>query len=373
MRIVGISAILSVALAVSGCAAAAKPPVASEAAAAEATTPLASQTAAGGAKPLFVSNEMITLRIEAPFADLIREAPNSKTPFPATLILEGGARETHAIMLSPRGKSRRNTEICSFPPLRVAFDEKPGDASLFDGQKRLKLVTHCRRTSTFQQYLLLEYNAYRLLNIMTPASLRVRLAEIEYVDSVKGKTVVTRKGFFIEDTDDTAKRNGVKEIDIDDITVSQLDPMAAARYALFQYMIGNLDWSMHNAIADDDCCHNTKLIGGRTEPLSALTPVPYDFDHSGLVDTPYAAVPVSVPVRSVRTRRYRGFCAHNEAAILAASTLLAKRHEVEAVFDETPGLKSSTARKAKRFLNKFFGDIKDRETIEKRLLKYCRE
>ena len=40
------------------------------------------------------------------------------------------------------GISRRTTEACEFPPLRIEFKEKPGADSLFKGQKELKLATH---------------------------------------------------------------------------------------------------------------------------------------------------------------------------------------------------------------------------------------
>jgi len=324
-------------------------------------------------KPLFADDDVISLRIEAPFGDLIRSAPKAKTAFTATLALKGAASEQHTISLSPRGRSRRQSDICKFPPLRVAFDVKPEDGSLFDGQKGLKLVTHCRRSNSYQQYILNEYNAYRLFNLMTPESLRVRMAEIDYVDSRNGKLLFTKSAFFIEDTDDAAKRNQVKEIDVKEVSVLQLDPKAAAYYALFQYMVSNYDWSMYRSISDDDCCHNTKLIGKRDEPLSALVPVPYDFDHSGLVDAPYAVVPENVPVRNVRNRRYRGFCSHNEKVIAAAAEILNNRTAFEAVIENTPRMKGRLKKKSKQFLEGFFDNIKDRETVEKKLLKTCRD
>ena len=331
-----------------------------------------SDVSAGESKPLFADDEVIALKIEAPFSDLIKAAPKSKDVFPARLTLKDDAAEQHMISLSPRGRSRRQSDICKFPPLRVVFDEKPADSSLFDGQKGLKLVTHCRRSSSYLQYTLNEYNAYRLFNLMTPQSLKVRLAKIEYVDSKNGKVIAEKTAFFIEDTDDAAKRNDVKEIDVKEVSVAQLDPAAAARYALFQYMISNYDWSMYRSTSGDDCCHNTKLIGSRDEPLTGLMPVPYDFDHSGLVDSPYSVVPDNLPVRNVRTRHYRGFCAHNEQAITAAAEIFGNRSAFDAAIDTTPEMKDGWKEKSKRFLERFFEDIEDRETVEKRLLKTCR-
>ncbi|MHA7871128.1 MAG: hypothetical protein ACX939_02140 [Hyphococcus sp.] len=324
-------------------------------------------------KPLFQDDSMLKLRIEAPFRDLVRKAATSTDPYPATLTVEGAALEQLAIELAARGNSRRNRNLCNFPPLRVIFGEKPGDASLFDGQKRLKLVTHCKNSNTFQQYYLLEYTAYKLLNVITPESLKVRLAEIDYVDTDNGKTIATRIGFFIEDTDDAAKRTGMVEIDLPDIDVDQLDAAAAGQYALFQYMIGNLDWSMHNGPDGDDCCHNTKLMGADKTATSGFIPVPYDFDYSGLVNTPYAAPPESVRVRSVRTRRYRGFCRHNADARNALQRIKRERESFYEAIAAVPGLSERSKNSAAGYLDAFFDDIETDEDVEKRLFKHCRD
>lgn len=325
------------------------------------------------AKPLFADDSTINVQLRAPFRDLIRNAPDATDAYPATLaLLNEAGGEVHAIDLSARGNSRRDTNVCKFPPLRVAFSEKPDDNSLFKGQKRLKLVTHCQRSKNYQQYYLLEYAAYKLFNVITPHSLHVRLANIDYIDVDSGKILYSRTGFFIEDTDDAAKRNGVKEIDVADIVVEQLDNSAAARFALFQYMIGNLDWSMHNSIAGDDCCHNAKLIGDRSEQLGNLIPVPYDFDYSGLVDAPYAVPPASVSVRSVRIRRYRGFCKHNTEARSAAAAIVEKREEIYGVLTGVPTLSNSRKNKSLRYLDDFFRDISDEERLERQLLGKCR-
>lgn len=324
-------------------------------------------------KPLFRDDSVLKIRIEAPFKDLTRKAARSTDPYPATLILEGDAPEQLAFTLSARGKSRRNRNLCAFPPLRVSFDEKPDAPSIFDGQKRLKLVTHCRSSSSYQQYYLLEYTAYKLSNALTPYSLKVRMAEIDYVEADTGKVVASKFGFFIEDTDDAAKRNDMKEIDTPDIDVVQLAPVAAARYALFQYMIGNLDWSMHNGPDGNDCCHNTKLIGATAESQSDLIPLAYDFDYSGLVDAPYAVAPEELRISSVRTRRYRGFCTHNDETRAQAALIRENRQAFYDAVKAIPALSDRNQRSTEKYLDKFFDDIESDERLEKRLLSACRD
>ena len=86
-------------------------------------------------------------------------------------------------------------------------------------------------------------------------------------------------------------------------------------------------------------------------------PVPYDFDFAGMVDAPYATPPAAIPLSSVRVRRYRGYCRHNDAAITAAGELVAKRAQLLAVLEATPGLEAEPKRKAAAYLNTGFDQL----------------
>jgi len=321
--------------------------------------------------PLFAASEPIRLTISGPMRTIARNAERSTDPHEATLTLHGDAQEVHPIRLSARGVSRRRRDICTFPPLRIEFRERPGAASLFRGQRRIKLVTHCQSPESFQQLTLLEYSAYRLFNILTPLSFRVRLAEIEYFDPGASSAATSRLGFLIEDVDDAAERNGLAEATVGDrIGVAQLSAREAGRYAVFQYMIGNLDWALNAGPAGEGCCHNTRLAGAGENATAGLIPLPYDFDHSGLVDAPYATPPEGVSVRSVRVRRYRGFCVHNQAARAAVAETLAARQALLGAFDEIPRLEERTRRRASAYLRDYF-DAADSEAEVARWLGDC--
>jgi hypothetical protein len=327
---------------------------------------------AGEATPLFSDDAAIDIKLIGPIKEITRTAAKSTDSHPATLELVGASAETHAIELSARGLSRRERKVCQFPPLRVRFVEKPGDESLFRKQGTLKLVTHCRSAASFQQYTLLEYTAYRLLNALTPASFRVRLANVEYIDEKTGKRIAARIGFFIEDVDDVAKRVDMKEVERPQIEIAQLDPEAAATAILYQYMIGNLDWDVLYGPPGESCCHNGKMIGARADAETALVPAPYDFDYSGFVDAPYATPPEGFSISSVRTRVYRGFCRHNDETAAAAARFRGLKAKLVATLDGTPGLANRTRSKAARYLGGFFDIIEDAGTVETKLLGKCR-
>ena len=141
--------------------------------------------------------------------------------------------------------SRRTGGICDFPPLRVEFAQPPAATSLFAGQRRLKLVTHCRSSAGFQQHLLLEYSAYRMFNQLTPLSFRVRLATVDYAEP-SGKVSTTPLGLLHRGSGRCrqAQRRLARRGSATASSPPSSSRAQAARVALFEYMIGNLDWSM---------------------------------------------------------------------------------------------------------------------------------
>jgi hypothetical protein len=253
----------------------------------------------------------------------------------------------------------------------VQFPSPPPPNSLFAGQKSLKLVTHCRSSESFQQYVLLEYATYRMLNVLSPVSFRVRLASIDYTDE-SGRPIVSRYGFFIEDLRDVAKRNGMQQANLPElIPVTALEPQHAALYAMFQDMIANHDWSMRAGPKGKKCCHNAEMIAPAKGVAANVIPIPYDFDFSGLVNTPYATPPDALHISSVRQRQYRGYCIHNAQAIAVAAAMRQERPAMLQVLDSTPGLEPKTIQNATAYLDGFFNMIASYQAVQQNVLKTC--
>jgi hypothetical protein len=321
----------------------------------------AGMASAKGPTPLFAANDVLRITFKGP----VNSA--SDKPLPGTLSL---GSETLPITFTERGITRRSSDVCPFAPLRVIFTQPPPETSQFAKQKKLKLVTHCRSGADFQQFVLLEYAAYKMYNRITPVSFNARLAMIDYV-SDSGKPIATRYGFFIEDTDDMAKRNNLAEPKTPDrVPTSILSPYFAARYAMFQHMIGNHDWSMRAGPSGEGCCHNGKLVGP-VAGTQQLAPVPYDFDFSGMVGTPYATPPAQLPIDNVRVRFYRGYCAHNLEALKAAAEMRAAKGDLLATLASTPGLEERARVRATTYLERFFADIATDQSTNAKVLKSC--
>ena len=316
---------------------------------------------------LFQDSSTLTIDINGPLKDIVRRASRSTDPREATLVANG---ETHRINLSARGVSRRQRASCFFPPLRVKFLEKPAKTSLFAKQGSLKLVTHCKDNDRFEQIAMREYATYRIYNLFTTESLKTRLVRVRYMDGQK--PYAERFGFFIEDIDDAARRLGGKEIDVPRVSASSFNRAAAARYSLFQYMIGNTDWAMMAGPAGSDCCHNSKLVGANKAARSNLIPVPYDFDSAGLVNAPYAQPSERVPIKTVRQRYYRGFCSLNPEVKQVAATFLQKRDAIAAEIGSLEGLADSSRKQMLGYINGFYKQLEKPQALDKRILKTCR-
>jgi hypothetical protein len=325
----------------------------------------AAPAAAQVAKPLFASDAPIHLTIRGPMRTLT--GTRSSDARPAVIATDAG--ETLPVTLAVRGITRRQQEICDFPPLKVEFARPPTATSLFAGQHKLKLVTHCKNQTSFQQKVLLEYAAYRMFNQLSPRSFRVRLANIDY-QTDDGRPVVSRIGFFIEDLGDVARRNGMRQTHAAErISAFWLNPTDAARYALFQDMIANHDWDMKAGPQGEECCHNAKLIGPGAP--GSVVPIPYDFDFSGLVDAPYSSPPDVLNLSSVRDRLYRGYCIHNGQALAVAAQMRAAQPQLFATLASTPGLDPGTIASAERYLGGFFAMIATDRDVQTRVLRSC--
>jgi hypothetical protein len=327
---------------------------------------------------LFADEAPLRIVIIAPFPALVRSAPNSTKAYPATLSVTDGEGPALGvpIQLSARGHFRRTADACVFPPLLLRFDKATAHGTLFQGQHKLKLTTYCRPPADYEQRIVLEYLAYRLYNLMTPVSFRVRAAEITYRASERDAGV-TRFGFLTEDPDDLAERNDRIYLvaATHQVTVRQLDAHAAARAALFEYMIGNLDWDFLAAPAGADCCHNSRLIAGRgatPATASGVAPAPYDFDFSGFVDAPYAGPPPGLPIDRLTDRFYRGYCASNGEVASVVQEYGVRRADMIALINGEPRLTPAFRTKAVRFMDGFFTLLNDPARVQREILRHCR-
>ncbi|MEZ5463493.1 hypothetical protein [Dokdonella sp.] len=311
----------------------------------------------------------MVVTIRAPWRELARK--KDETRYPATLAYVDAAGQTRWLNLTVerRGITRQN--VCSFPPLKLRFDKKGIKGTPFRGSASLKLVTHCGSGGRWAPYPVIELLAYRINNLLTDYSFRVRPLAITYVDSRNESADGPRFGFLIEDDDDLARRNDLERLDVARPRVAQLDPRGTSRFALFQYMIGNTDWSVLSGPSGNRCCHNTVLIGSKSEPT--IQAVPYDFDSAGLVDAHYAAPSEKLPISKVSERIYRGFCEFNPELDELRIEFLEKEAAILDLVRNQGQLEPRSRQKVLDYLAEFFGIMRDPAAFEENIRAKCRK
>jgi hypothetical protein len=323
-----------------------------------------------GPAPLFASRVPLSVTIEAPLTTLMRERPEDEY-LDAAFSFTGDDGIEHALDLKirVRGKFRLQEDICEFAPIRLNFKKKQLAGTVFAGQDKLKLVTHCQSGKTkYEPLVFREYVAYRILQVMTDVSFGVRLLKIDYVDTDRDKSM-TKYGFVIEDDDDVAERLGMETVKISHVRHADLEPRQENLVNVFQYLVGNTDFSLVKAVAEDDCCHNAVLLSVSDGP--PYMPVPYDFDFTGIVNAPYAAPNPRFKLRGVRQRLYRGQCRNNALLADTFDHFMEKKTAIYATVDEIGMLEQKHRSYIIRYLDSFFEDITEPKTINRRFIDKC--
>lgn len=315
--------------------------------------------AVADASPLFDGNAVLDVELRGPLRATLRDDRNrAERPF----ILTVDATELD-VMARVRGNSR--VETCRFPPLRLRFANPPD--TVFAGQGSLKLVTHCGRDSSYEINVLEEYAAYRIVELLVPSAVRVRLLRMRYVDTeTRGKKPLERFAFVLEPQERMAQRVGGQLAGLKGVVLDRLDRQQIASVFVAQYVIGNTDYSLVTARGADACCHNGILV----EAQDQLHYVPYDFDRANLVDPSYARTTVSEGRRD-RARRYAGYCMDGLDLQAAIRRAYDARERIYAEIAAVERVSGRDLRKATGFLDGFFREAEDPEELSARFEKSC--
>jgi hypothetical protein len=221
---------------------------------------------------------------------------DKKYPAVLTFLDKKGVLQSWKIEVAARGVFRRYN-CPEMPPIKLNFkksDLKEKGLSKFDD---FKIVTHCLEDPFIAKAVVLkEYLAYKYYNLITKNSFRVQLLNINYIDAKTG-LIRIHYGFIIEDFALLRDRVGAEKCKNPlGIAKKDINREEYRKMALFQYMIGNTDWSLGQV-------RNIKimLLEGK------YVVIPYDFDFAGLVLAPYARVNADYGLTSLRERVYLGF------------------------------------------------------------------
>ena len=317
------------------------------------------------AAPLFASDEPLALTLRTDI-QWLRDERSDEEEVAGTVTLTGadGTEIVLPVDVRTRGEFRRMKRNCNFPPLRLNFPKSEMEGTVFEGQDKLKLVSPCHDSrDSYQDYVHYEYLAYRLYNLLTPLSNRVRLVEITFEDIEGDYDSRTKYGFLIEADEEMAARNRGTIEDVGELNPGQTVHEYGTMVSLFQYMIGNTDWSSFQF-------HNVKLV--HTEDGGYYT-VAYDFDFSGAVDARYAAPDASLPISDVRDRLFWGFCFRQVQDYAHwAEFFNERRQDITDLYMSYELLEEGDREDALKYYDDFWEVLEDERDYRREIIERCR-
>ena len=143
--------------------------------------------------------------IETYWSKLINQKNKEGRIYPAQFKCKLGDSITvsEPVSLVVRGHARR--AYCYLPPVKLTFQKT--STSVMHPLKSIKLVNVCKPNSLYEQYLYKEFLCYKIYNLLTDKSFRVRMVNVDYKDSSGNKSVFVEHAFLTEDEKDMAKRS----------------------------------------------------------------------------------------------------------------------------------------------------------------------
>jgi hypothetical protein len=266
------------------------------------------------------------------------------------------------VQVKTRGNFRLVEDVCEFPPLSIDFRARHLRGTLFDGQNTFKVVTHCQQDPAYQHFVILEYLAYRLYELLTPKSFRTRLAKVTYADVSETLEPATHYAFLIEDIDDVAIRHRTVEVEFDGFHALLADDFEMGVLDVFQFMIGNTDWSTLLS-------QNVKFI---QDLEGNTTVIPFDFDWSGVVAPPYAYPAPDVPISSVRERYYMGVCRVGDHLSPVFDYFVEKKDEIYDLYRNEQALGQEQLQQVLAYFDEFYEIITDERLAQIHIRDACK-
>ncbi len=314
---------------------------------------------------LFTDDAPLELIVKLDLKKFQKEKADSKY-HPAELIayLDDSLILKKQVRMKSRGIFRK--DHCSVPPYWLNLRREKDKSDSININEKYKVVCHCNYSSVYEEYLLKEYLAYRIYNILTEYSFRVRLVRFTYVDTGRKNKTYQRWGFIIETADLLAERlNGV-QLKLNSIGMYYTDNQITNLLCIYAYLMGNTDWSIAGR-------HNIKLIKIMDDSKPALIPIPYDFDYTGFVNTSYAIPADGTGIQNVRQRVYIGPCRDILDYQIAAQNIQLKKDEIFSLIDSFEYLPKGVKLDLQGFLTEYFNLVKRNEFFKYYIDIDCRE
>ena len=316
-------------------------------------------------RPLFATSAPLVFTLDTDLRRLLRDRGTDRKEHGATLRYVAESGDTVSLPVDLRTRGIFRLKQCAFPPLRLDLPASRVKGTTFAGQDKMKLVTHCRASqSPYEQNTLQEYALYRIFNVLTDRSLRARLAHVTYRDTTGHDAPLTRYGILLENEAQMARRLGTTIVTSTKVHDLLIEPEDGVLVAVFQYLIGNTDWSTWGL-------HNIAILKDTTA-LGSLYAIPYDFDFAGVIFAPYAVPAPQLAIKTVRERQYRGFCQPDSLVLSVLARFRAAKDSIYALYRSVPDLSERNVKQALDYFDAFYRTISDPRAVPRDIGRGCR-
>ncbi|MFL5814914.1 MAG: hypothetical protein ACJ763_15165 [Bdellovibrionia bacterium] len=336
------------------------------------------ETRSAAASPLFQSDSILEVTLKTDLPQLIRD--RSKNYHTASIEVVDPAVRGPGLKMKVSTRGMTSLRTCAFPHLRLKFDTATTQNTILRNLEKVKIVGHCNNPdlgdskANEQKEVFLQYALYKMYNVLTDYSMRVRLARMHYEDTSGRMSPITKYAFFIEPEESVAARFGAKAWDREELnnqgySSSNLNATYAGMDEAYQFLIGNGDWRLlrGNTIS----ILNSIVISGQNIGFLAM---PFDMDRGGMVNGSFAFHSIysdggTFPIvgddvgtiRSIYTQYYQG----RKMYKYAFERFREKRTEMYAVYDRLSSLIDPHYRnRTIGHLDRFFQAIGTREGAE---------
>jgi hypothetical protein len=311
--------------------------------------------------PIFMDSKPIEFTLVGPFGKIKKQRTGEATYFPGTVSYAGDAGAVSVpVRLRARGIWRRKN--CEIPPVLMNFSKDSTKKTVFAKLDRARLTFPCRLNADYEQYVLQEYELYRVQRVLTPYSFDVRLARVTFIDSQKNDTIGTFWSFLSEQDSVFAERNGATLTTQQGATPGDLETYESAFFGVFQYFVANADYSIA-------ALHNVVLVMKNNQYI----PVARDYDFGGAVNARYATPPEILRIRRVRDRIMRGYCAPAEEYAKVFALFRDKKAEIYALYSDplAAAVTPTVVKETLKYFDEFYAVINDPKKAQREIVEAC--
>jgi hypothetical protein len=186
---------------------------------------------------------------------------------------------------------------------------------------------------------------------------------VTYMDSASGKVQATRHALLVEEPEVMAARQGGPIMDLKGALPDDLDPFHDALLGVFQYFIGNTDFSIY-------ALHNVELVN---QASGEIVPVPYDFDFSGVINANYASTDPKLSISRVRDRLFKGYCQPMADYDKVFTRFNEKKDAIYALYADSVGklIKPKIVEETLKYYDEFYKTINDPKRAKREIADPC--